>query len=196
MQPDLDKADMRLGCKKNIFLLHLAISLFSFQEHMQLSGLYLKIRILIKSHSPDEAIKSGEPGISAEIAVCAWYVFYPTNVSLNMFLPTSGLSELLDCEVPLEVCLSTVKLLVEEKRYDLSSLLIGTKKIVFLKSVVEKTRHMLFQGGSGLWLPEEGVSTLWVISWTGLSSAHAYRAAAAAGQRAAGQAEDWRCYHG
>ncbi len=80
--------------------------------------------------------------VSAEIAVCAWYVFYPTNVSLlNMFLPTSGLSELLDCEVPLEVCLSTVKLLVEEKRYDLSSLLIGTK-IVFLKSVVEKARHM------------------------------------------------------
>ncbi|KAF4104781.1 testis-expressed protein 11 isoform X3 [Onychostoma macrolepis] len=59
------------------------------KEHMQLSGLYLKIRILIKSRSPDEAIKS-------------------------------GLSELLDCEVPLEVCLSTVKLLVEENRESLA----------------------------------------------------------------------------
>lgn len=123
----LTKQTIRLGFSiytKLFFFsfLHLAISLFSFQEHMQLSGLYLKICILIKSHSPDEAIKSGEPGISAETAVCAQYVFYPTNVSLlNMFLPTSGLSELLDCEVPLEVCLSTVKLLVEENRY-LSSL--------------------------------------------------------------------------
>ncbi len=147
MPPDLDKADMRLGCKKNIYLLHLAVSLFSFQEHMQLSGLYLKIRILIKSRSPDEAIKSGEPGISAEIAVCAWYVFYPTNVSLlNMFLPTSGLSELLDCEVPLEVCLSTVKLLVEEKRYDLSSLLIGTKNSLFEICSWKGQAHVVVSG--------------------------------------------------
>jgi len=33
----------------------------------------------------------------------------------------SGMSELLDNEVPLEVCLSTVKLLVNENRYDLLS---------------------------------------------------------------------------
>ncbi|XP_056327837.1 testis-expressed protein 11 [Danio aesculapii] len=61
-----------------------AVSLAN-KEHMQLSGLYLKIRILGKGCSPDEAVKS-------------------------------GLSELLDFEVPLEVCLSTVKLLIEENR--------------------------------------------------------------------------------
>ncbi|XP_048031827.1 testis-expressed protein 11 [Megalobrama amblycephala] len=71
-------------CQKYLEKAIHAVSLAN-KEHMQLSGLYLKIRILVKSRSPDDAVKS-------------------------------GLSELLDCEVPLEVCLSTVKLLVDENR--------------------------------------------------------------------------------
>ncbi|ROL51758.1 Testis-expressed protein 11 [Anabarilius grahami] len=71
-------------CQKYLEKAIHAVSLAN-KEHMQLSGLYLKSRILVKSSSPDDAVKS-------------------------------GLSELLDCEVPLEVCLSTVKLLVDENR--------------------------------------------------------------------------------
>ncbi|XP_052005413.1 testis-expressed protein 11-like [Xyrauchen texanus] len=65
-----------------------AVSLAN-KENMQLSGLYLKIRILVKSGSPDDAVKS-------------------------------GLSCLLDSEVPLEVCLSTIRLLVAEDRETLA----------------------------------------------------------------------------
>ncbi|XP_016087582.1 testis-expressed sequence 11 protein [Sinocyclocheilus grahami] len=83
----LAKVYLDWDCQKYLEKALHAVSLAN-KEHMQLSGLYLKIQILNKSHSPDEAIKSGEP----------------------------GLSELLDCEVPLEVCLSTVKLLVENNR--------------------------------------------------------------------------------
>ncbi|XP_052010662.1 testis-expressed protein 11-like [Xyrauchen texanus] len=61
-----------------------AVSLAN-KENMQLSGLFLKIRILVRSVSPDDAVKS-------------------------------GLSELLASEVPLEVCLGVVKLLVAEDR--------------------------------------------------------------------------------
>ncbi|KTG35909.1 hypothetical protein cypCar_00008249 [Cyprinus carpio] len=80
----LAKVYLDWDCQKYLEKALHAVSLAN-KENMQLSGLYLKIQILIKSCSPDEAIKS-------------------------------GLSELLDCEVPLEVCLSTVKLLVEENR--------------------------------------------------------------------------------
>lgn len=53
---------------------------------MQLSGLYLKIRILVKSCSPDDAVKSGEPSYTAEISL--WIVFFhPTNVSLPLPRP-------------------------------------------------------------------------------------------------------------
>ncbi|KAK7138050.1 hypothetical protein R3I94_013625 [Phoxinus phoxinus] len=75
-------------CQKYLEKAIHAVSLAN-KEHMQLSGLYLKIRILVKSCSPDDAVKS-------------------------------GLSELLDCEVPLEVCLSTVKLLMNENREPLA----------------------------------------------------------------------------
>uniref|UniRef100_A0A8C1T9K7 Protein ZIP4 homolog n=1 Tax=Cyprinus carpio TaxID=7962 RepID=A0A8C1T9K7_CYPCA len=72
----LAKVYLDWDCQKYLEKALHAVSLAN-KEHMQLSGLYLKIQILIKSRR---------------------------------------LSELLDCEVPLEVCLSTIKLLVEENR--------------------------------------------------------------------------------
>uniref|UniRef100_A0A672T741 Protein ZIP4 homolog n=1 Tax=Sinocyclocheilus grahami TaxID=75366 RepID=A0A672T741_SINGR len=72
----LAKVYLDWDCQKYLEKALHAVSLAN-KEHMQLSGLYLKIQILNKSHR---------------------------------------LSELLDCEVPLEVCLSTVKLLVENNR--------------------------------------------------------------------------------
>ncbi|XP_043113113.1 testis-expressed protein 11 [Puntigrus tetrazona] len=80
----LAKVYLEWDCQKYLEKALHAVCLAN-KEHMHLSGLHLKIRILIKSHSSDEAIKS-------------------------------GLLELLDCEVPLEVCLSTVKLLMGENR--------------------------------------------------------------------------------
>ncbi|KAK2891163.1 hypothetical protein Q8A67_013806 [Cirrhinus molitorella] len=78
----LAKVYLEWDCQKYLEKALNAVSLAN-KEHMQLSGLYLKIRILVKSHSPDDAVKS-------------------------------GLSELLNSEVSLEMCLSIVKLLVEE----------------------------------------------------------------------------------
>uniref|UniRef100_A0A673LPB2 Protein ZIP4 homolog n=1 Tax=Sinocyclocheilus rhinocerous TaxID=307959 RepID=A0A673LPB2_9TELE len=72
----LAKVYLDWDCQKYLEKALHAVSLAN-KEHMQLSGLYLKIQILNKSRR---------------------------------------LSELLDCEVPLEVCLSIVKLLVEENR--------------------------------------------------------------------------------
>ncbi|KAI2656849.1 Testis-expressed protein 11 [Labeo rohita] len=80
----LAKVYLEWDCQKYLEKALHAVSLAN-KEHMQLSGLYLKISILVKSHSPDDAVKS-------------------------------GLSELLNSEVPLEVCLNIVKLLVEENR--------------------------------------------------------------------------------
>lgn len=53
---------------------------------MQLSGLYLKIRILVKSRSPDDAVTSGEPSYTAEISLSIVF-FHPTNVSLPFPCP-------------------------------------------------------------------------------------------------------------
>ncbi|XP_065128000.2 testis-expressed protein 11 [Paramisgurnus dabryanus] len=101
-----------------------AVSLAN-KENMQPSGLYLKIRILLKSISPDDAIKS-------------------------------GLSELLDCEVSLEVCLSTVKLLVAEDRESLAfdflkrvcqqfewSPMLGSALLLHIELLLQKGRELL-----------------------------------------------------
>ncbi|XP_073676632.1 testis-expressed protein 11 [Garra rufa] len=80
----LAKVYLEWDCQKYLEKALHAVSLAN-KEHMQLSGLYLKIHILVKSQSPDDAVKS-------------------------------GLSELINSEVSLEVCLSIVKLLVEENR--------------------------------------------------------------------------------
>ncbi|KAA0709397.1 Testis-expressed protein 11 [Triplophysa tibetana] len=97
-------------CQKYIEKALHAVSLAN-KENMQSTGLYLKIRILVRSTSPDEAVKS-------------------------------GLSELLNCDVPLDVCLSTVKLLVAEDRESLA--------FDFLKKVCQQFE----------WSPELGSALL------------------------------------
>ncbi|XP_056625690.1 testis-expressed protein 11 isoform X2 [Triplophysa dalaica] len=97
-------------CQKYLEKALHAVSLAN-KENMQPTGLYLKIRILLRSTSPDDAVKS-------------------------------GLSELLNCDVPLDVCLSTVKLLVAEDRESLA--------FDFLKKVCQQFE----------WSPELGSAIL------------------------------------
>ncbi|KAI7801911.1 putative testis-expressed sequence 11 protein [Triplophysa rosa] len=97
-------------CQKYLEKALHAVSLAN-KENMQPTGLCLKIRILVRSASPDDAVKS-------------------------------GLSELLNCDVPLNVCLGTVKLLVAEDRESLA--------FDFLKKVCQQFE----------WSPELGSALL------------------------------------
>ncbi|KAG1954497.1 TPR repeat-containing protein ZIP4 [Pimephales promelas] len=126
------------------------------KEHMQLSGLYLKIRILVKSCSPDDAVKS-------------------------------GMSELLDNEVPLEVCLSTVKLLVNENREPLafdflkrvcqhfeSSPELGSALLMHIELLLQRDKDLLAKQKiedaitghyTGKQLPPQTLSSLHLLLW-------------------------------
>ncbi|KAF4091426.1 hypothetical protein AMELA_G00036820 [Ameiurus melas] len=84
----LARVYLELDCQKYQDKALHAVSLAN-KEYLQPAGIYLKIRILLKSGKPDEVVKS-------------------------------GLKELLDSEVQLDVCLSTVKLLTAEDRETLA----------------------------------------------------------------------------
>ncbi|XP_017329770.1 testis-expressed protein 11 isoform X1 [Ictalurus punctatus] len=84
----LARVYLELDCQKYQDKALHAVSLAN-KEYLQPAGIYLKIRILLKSGTPDEVVKS-------------------------------GLKELLDSEVQLDVCLSTVKLLTAEDRETLA----------------------------------------------------------------------------
>ncbi|XP_062856554.1 testis-expressed protein 11 isoform X2 [Trichomycterus rosablanca] len=79
---------LELDCQKYRDKALHAVSMAN-KENLQPSGLYLKIRIMLKSGTPDEAVKS-------------------------------ELAELLCSDVPLDACLSTVKLLMAENRETLA----------------------------------------------------------------------------
>ncbi|XP_076877112.1 testis-expressed protein 11 isoform X2 [Brachyhypopomus gauderio] len=89
---------MELDCHKYQDKALHAVSLANKESPHQ-AGFYLKIRIMLKTRKPDEAVRS-------------------------------GLTELLDSQVPLHVCLSTAKLLMAEDREALA--------FEFLKKVSER----------------------------------------------------------
>ncbi|XP_026990968.2 testis-expressed protein 11 isoform X1 [Tachysurus fulvidraco] len=84
----LARVYLELDCQKYQDKALYAVSLAN-KEYLEPAGIYLKIRILLKSGTADEGVKS-------------------------------GLKELLDSEVQLDVCLSTVKLLIAEDRETLA----------------------------------------------------------------------------
>ncbi|KAM6953170.1 testis-expressed protein 11 [Aplochiton taeniatus] len=101
-----------------------AVSLAN-KECVHPSGMYLKIRILLKSVAPDDLIRA-------------------------------GIQELLDCEVPLDVCLSTVKLLMTKDREMLafeylkrvcqhfeSSPELGTALVLHIELLLQRGKELL-----------------------------------------------------